>query len=188
MYVVQTNDTVDGLVTRFRANKEKLLMMNDADVAGLPVGQRILIPDGSIIPVVTRRTVTTTAATEARPVSGGFSFGSAPIYGRNGYDYGFCTWGVANLVSVPANWGHAKSWASGAVRSGWNVSSTPSVGAVAHTAGGGYGFGHVGLVIDVNEDGSMIRYKDMNGIGGWGRYYVSDWVPAHSMFRNFLTP
>ena len=54
--------------------------------------------------------------------------------------------------------------------------------------GGGYGgLGHVGIVTAVSEDGSMIKYKDMNGLAGFGRYgETPDFIPAHARFQKFI--
>jgi hypothetical protein len=35
------------------------------------------------------------------------------------------------------------------------------------------------VVEEVSEDGSMIKYSDMNGLIGWGKAGITnDWVPA----------
>ncbi len=135
-----------------------------------------MIPDG-------------TKATAAYNVAGsrggaGVAWGASPIYGYNGYDYGWCTWYAASKVAVPANWGNANTWDNYAARSGWTVSTTPVPGAVAQTDAGG--LGHVGVVEAVSADGTMYKYSDMNGLAGWGRVGYSDWVPIHSKFQKFI--
>jgi surface antigen len=65
--------------------------------------------------------------------------------------------------------------------SGWNVSSAPTIGAIAQRGGGE---GHVAIVIGVNPDGS-VTVRDMNGFAGWGRVGTGT-VPAGT-FQNFIT-
>jgi len=177
IYVVKAGDTPDKLARDYNANKDSIIAFNDAEVNGLPIGQRIVIPDG-------------TKASTAYNVYGGSNnggstaWGITPIYGFNGYDYGWCTWYSANKVSVPANWGNANTWDNYASRSGWTVSTVPRVGAIAQTDAGG--LGHVGVVEAVSEDGRMIKYSDMNGLAGWGRVGYSEWVPALGKYQRFI--
>jgi hypothetical protein len=45
--------------------------------------------------------------------------------------------------------------------------------------------GHVAVVEAVSEDGTMMKYSDMNGIAGWGRVGYSDWVPI-SFYQHYI--
>lgn len=177
VHLVKAGDTADKLAQEYNANKDSIIAFNDAEIGGLVVGRRIVIPDG-------------TKANASLNVAGGsfrggaVAWGTTAIYGYNGYDYGWCTWYAASKVPVPANWGNANTWDNYAARSGWTVSTVPRVGAVAQTDAGG--LGHVGVVEAVSEDGSMIKYSDMNGLAGWGRAGYSDWVPARSKFQKFI--
>jgi surface antigen len=175
VYTVGANDTADSLAAKFHANKDKIIAYNDAEIKGLVPGQRIIIPDGS--QVAARATASGTAVRAA------FAWGSAPIYGANGYDYGYCTYYAAARSGAPSNWGNANTWAYYAPASGWTVSKAPVKGAIGQTTAG-Y-FGHVAIVEDVSADGSMIKYSDMNGLAGWGRVGYSDWVSA-SRFMNYI--
>lgn len=173
VYTVKPGDTPDNLAVQFHANKDQIIAYNDGEISGLKPGEQIIIPNATQTPAGT------TAASIAR---GTFAWGgNAPIYGSNGYDYGYCTWYVATQIPVPANWGNASSWAYYAARSGWHVSSTPTVGAIAQRGGGE---GHVGIVIGVNPDGSIV-VRDMNGVAGWGRVGVSTKSPG--VFQNYIT-
>lgn len=176
VYVVRAGDTPDSLAGKFRANKEKIIAYNDAEIKGLTVGQRIIIPDGS-------QAASAVARVAAAPARGGFAWGTAPMYGYNGYDYGYCTWYVANRLGVPGNWGNANTWAYYAPSSGWSVSKTPVAGGIGQSMSG-Y-FGHVVVIEAVSADGTMIKYSDMNGLAGWGRVGYSDWVSA-SRFSNYI--
>ena len=179
VYTVKPGDTADTLASRFRSNRDKIIAYNDAEIKGLQNGERIIIPDGV-------QAGPTTAANIAHvSVSSGFPWGITPIYGYNGYDYGYCTWYVATQIAVPANWGNAATWAYYASLSGWHVSKTPTPGAIAQIGGRvAGGEGHVAVVDAVLPDGS-VQYRDMNGVAGWGRVGYGT-VPA-SHFDNFIT-
>lgn len=179
VYTVKSGDTADSLAQRYNADKDLLISFNDAEVGGLKIGQQILIPNG-VLP----SPVTSTSSSYSYYSSGFAWGGSAPIYGRNAYDYGWCTYYVASKVAVPSNWGNANTWDSGARASGWIVSPIPRAGAVAQTDRLSY-LGHVAYIEEVNEDGTMIKYSDMNGLAGWGRVGYSGWVPA-STFQNYI--
>ncbi len=178
VYVVHSGDTADSLATKFHTTKAKIIAYNDAEISGLHVGERIIVPDGK---------------QSAAPASTGFggggfgaaAWGSSPIYGYNGYDYGYCTWYVASQISVPANWGNASSWAYYAAQSGWNVSSAPSVGAIAQTPYAAGGEGHVAIVQAVSPDGQSVKISDMNGIAGWGMVGTG-WQPT-SKYQNYIS-
>lgn len=173
---VNAGDTPEKLAREYSSSAEAIIAFNDAEVGGLKVGEKILIPDG------TKRLPAFSA-----PVSFGGSVSSGwggPTYGYNGYDRGWCTWGVANRIPVPANWGNANTWDNYAAKSGWTVSTVPRAGAIAQTDAGWAG--HVGGVSEVSADGTMIKYWDMNGLAGWGRYGESGWVPTHAKFQRFI--
>ncbi len=179
VYTVKAGDTIDGLAERFKTNKELFVTSNDLDVKGLNPGTRVFLPEGVVTPAPAR--LRTVSVSNGSIGGAGFAFGNSAIYGRNGYAYGWCTWGVANLISIPANWGNASTWARGARASGWTVSATPRPGSIAQRSYGYGGLGHVALVTEVSEDGTMIKYTDMNGIAGWGRYGTTpNFVPASS--------
>jgi surface antigen len=177
VYTVKAGDTPDTLAARFNANRDQIIAYNDAEISGLQVGEQIIIPNATQL---------TTASAIRGSSAGGSSFpwGSGPIYGSNGYDYGYCTWYVATQVPVPANWGNASTWAYYARLSGWNVSKAPTVGSIAQTGDAAGGEGHVAIVTGVNPDGS-IQIKDMNGLAGWGR--VGTGTVSASEFQNFIS-
>ncbi len=176
VYLVQAGDTPEKLAKDFNADKQAIVAFNDAEVRGLVVGQRIVVPGGN-------------KATSVYNVASSYGTGGAwggrqAIYAGNAYDYGYCTWYAANRVPVPSNWGNANTWDNYAASSGWTVSTVPVVGAVAQTDAGGWG--HVGVVEAVSDDGTMIKYSDMNGLAGWGNRGDSGWVPVHSKFQKFI--
>ena len=178
VYTVQAGDTVDSLASKYRANRDQIIAYNDAELLGIQLGEQVLIPNGQqpAAPAVLLQVRAT-----------------APIYGSytsNGYDYGFCTWYVANRRAqigrpVPSNLGNANTWAVLAASMGIATGSTPQVGAAAVRHSGAPG--HVAFVEQVNDDGSFwisemnsygqVSMGDPTPHGGWG---VVDWklVPA----------
>ena len=174
VYKVKNGDTADSIASRYRINKDLFVLVNDAE-SGVKVNEYVWLPGGT-------QPVTSYTSAVNR---GGYAWGgSAAIYGRNGYDFGWCTWYVAERISVPANWGNANTWSLYASRSGeWKVTSIPKAGAVAQNPGPG--LGHVAVVEAVSPDGAMIKYSDMNGLAGWGKVGYSGWVPV-SKFRNYI--
>ena len=168
IYEVKSGDTPQTLAQRYQANATQIVAFNDAEVSGLQTGQRIIIPNG-VKPAPAPAEVTYVAAGPSAVQSTGFAFGgSQPLYGGNGYSYGYCTWHAANRrialgLPMPRNLGNAVTWAALGARSGMSVSGTPQAGAIlwhknTYIAGG---LGHVGFVEGVNADGS-ISVSDMN--------------------------
>lgn len=178
VYTVVDGDTPESLAQKYSADAQQIIAYNDAEIKGLTVGGRILIPNGKKpTPVVSLRS-------NNAGYSGGLAWGTRAIYGYNGYDPGWCTYYAASRVSIPANWGNANRWDNSArATPGWTVSSVPIPGAIAQTDRGS--MGHVGIVEEVSEDGTMIKYSDMNGISGFGRVGYSGWVSA-SYYTNYI--
>jgi|SRR5665213_185457 len=174
VYTVKAGDTPASLATKYQADSSQIIAYNDAEINGLQVGEQIIIPNGR---------VATPVVSYGYYSSPSFGYGFSPTYGNNGYDYGYCTWYVANRISVPSNWGNANTWDNYAALSGWIVSTTPRAGAIAQTDGGWEG--HVAVVESVSDDGTMIKYSDMNGLAGWGRVGYSDWASA-SHFQHYI--
>jgi surface antigen len=181
VYTVASGDTPQSLAQKFSANEAQIVAYNDAEIGGLQVGEQIIIPNGTEPNTVVVAAVSSAAPSDSFPWGG-----SGPVYGSNGYDYGYCTWFVASQIAVPNNWGNASTWSYYAALSGWNVSSAPSVGAIAQTPYAAGGEGHVAIVTAVSPDGTQIKYEDMNGLAGWGRVGYSGWVSS-STFPNYIT-
>ncbi len=154
VYVVKSGDTPEKLAREYAASKDAIVSFNDAEVNGLAVGRRIVIPDGI------KRETLAVGTTSAWPYSGW-----AASYGANGYDYGWCTWHAANRRAqigrpIPSNMGNAIAWLGAAQAAGLGSGSVPRAGAVVyHTNIGGWG--HVAFVEKVNPDGSAL-VSDMN--------------------------
>lgn len=178
VYTVKAGDTADLLATKYKASKDQIVAYNDAEINGLRVGDKIIIPNATqAAPVVVTARAIAASTTTAYP------WGSSAIYGSNGYDFGYCTWYVANKITVPTNWGNANTWDNLAPLSGWTVSRTPRAGSIGQSNSGSEG--HVAYVEAVSEDGTMIKYSDMNGLAGFGRVGNSEWVSV-SRFPNYI--
>lgn len=182
VYVVKSGDTPDSLSTRYRSNKDALIAFNDAEVGGLKVGQRIVIPDG-IQPAARG------AGQAGVFSSGSFAWGGfSAVYGSNGYDYGYCTWWAATRRAqigrpIPSNLGNASTWKVLAQRAGLAVGSKPATGAVIWTPPRDY-YGHVGFVEEVLPDGS-VKVSEMN-TAGWGRVSYKTLTPAQAAGYSYI--
>jgi surface antigen len=179
IYTVKAGDTPTSLATRFQSNQADIVAFNNAEIGGLTPGEQIVIPNGNM----------PSGPVASSSASYGASFpwgGSSPVYGDNGYDRGFCTWYVASQIAVPNNWGNASTWAYYAALSGWNVSTTPTVGAIAQTADAAGGEGHVAIVVAVN--GSQVEIRDMNNTGDGGGFdsVGQGWVTVGT-FEHYIT-
>lgn len=169
IHKVEANDTPDSLATKYQADRGRIIAFNDAEISGFVIGDRILIPDGQQAP-------------EPVFVRPAFSYGLSAVYGYNGYDYGWCTWYVANRRieigrPLPTNLGNAGPWAFNSARLGLPTGKQPAVGAAAVTDRSNPG--HVTFVEEVLEDGSIwisemnsrgqVSKNDPSPAGGWGR-------------------
>jgi surface antigen len=89
----------------------------------------------------------------------------------NSYVRGFCTWYVASVKRIPNNWGNANTWDDMAIRMGYRVDYSPTIGAIAQRDPG---LGHVAVVIGLNIN--SIKVREMNAIG-WN--IISEaWYPT----------
>ncbi len=158
VYEVKAGDTVDTVSSKFRANKDQVIADNDAEVAGLKVGERILVRDGTVPPPVV-----ISYAAWTGPTRGGY----------NGYDYGWCTWWVANRRiqtgrALPTQLGNASTWHYRAKNIfGMTTGTVPQTGAAVMTSSSGWG--HVAYVESVNGN-DTVTFSEMNaGVGNWNR-------------------
>jgi len=90
----------------------------------------------------------------------------------NGFDYGYCTWWVANKRYIPWR-GNAAEWWWNARPFGFAEGPTPRAGAIlAMGISGTSPLGHVAYVESVNPNGSFV-VSEMNwwGVpgGGWNQ-------------------
>jgi surface antigen len=157
VYTVKSGDTPASLAQKYSSNESLLIAYNDAEIKGIYPGERIIIPNG-------------TEPATISYVNALYGWGSSPIYGYNGYDYGNCTYWVAYLRAkagrpLPADLGNASTWAIRAQQFGLAVGTTPAVGAaVVLSTAAYYGEGHVAYVTAVNPNGT-ITISEMNFYG-----------------------
>jgi surface antigen len=167
LHTVQANDTVETLASTYQASAEQITAFNDLEVQEMKPGLQLIVPGG------VKPTVRATRLTAATPRSANFSWGGGSVvFAGNRYAYGYCTWYAFNKRAeagrpIGSNWGNATTWASLAQSSGFAVNKTPQAGAVFQNSGGWGGYGHVGYVERVNEDGSIL-VSEMN-YAGWNR-------------------
>lgn len=181
LYVVKAGDTSESLAKTYQANESQILSFNNAEVKGLSVGEKIIIPDG----IKFEAPAPVSAPTKFAAASMGNASQSQNIipsltafaYGKNGYAYGYCTYYVAGRRAIPGFWGDARNWYYNAQASGFSVGSTPVPGAIAWT-GAGY-YGHVAYVESVS--GNNVTVSEMNFNGGWNR--VSTRTVSAGSFR-----
>lgn len=97
-------------------------------------------------------------------------------YTANTYPAGQCTWGAKEMAPWVGNyWGNGGDWAASAAALGYEVGTTPKVGAIAVWTDGGYG--HVAYVTDVAADGT-IQVMESN--------YGGSYTPSN--VRGFFDP
>lgn len=165
VYTVKKDDTVESIAKKYGSNATEIIALNDLETSGIAEGMRIILHNGKLpekerpeyVPPAPRRVYT-------------YSFLGNTSQRRNirviGYNYhgggqcvGYAVWwrnlsGLSTLAPVNPNWGNANVWAIKAANAGFRVDSTPEVGAVFQTSSG-Y-FGHVGIVVGLNGDGSIV--------------------------------
>jgi surface antigen len=190
VYTVAAGDTPDSLAQKFRASKEQIIAYNDAEITGLRPGTKIIVPNGQ----------------QVAPARGGNysgltgAAGFAATYGYNGYDYGFCTWYVADKRAkmgrqLPSNLGDAWTWDDRASVAGIRVDNVPAVGAAVVTKTGSRP-GHVAIVEAVNDDGSVWisemnsrgqrSMTDASAAGGWGKVDFKVIPAAQARSLNYI--
>ena len=165
VYVVKKTDTIESIVSKYGSNVTEITTLNDLEFSGIAEGMRIFIKNGKLplterpeyVPPAPRVTYSYTylGSTSERK--------NIEVIGYNYYGGGQCVgyalWyrnvsGRSPLRPIPTSWGNARTWASRAAADGFRVDRTPEVGAVFQTPNGYYG--HVGVVVGVNGDGSIV--------------------------------
>lgn len=205
VYVIKDGDTAETIAAHYGSNAQEIISLNDLE-SGLTPGKQIIVPGGVVPeterPEYVRRRGSSSSSSSTSSNSYGYTYYGSSMTRQNlrrVYDNvvrdptnkmygGQCTyyawwWRWAHGNPLPGDgqsWGNARSWASAARRYGLLVDKNPSVGAVFQTASGGVG--HVGVVIGVNSDGSIL-VREMNYNYHAGVIFEST-IPA-SYVRNF---
>ncbi|MEM6997484.1 MAG: CHAP domain-containing protein [Patescibacteria group bacterium] len=178
VHKVAEGDTVESIANKYDLSKEKMLAFNDIIDDQLPGEGELLFLQDAERKIVRTASVSRSSVSRT-PVTGTTVYGYSPLYSSNGYAYGHCTYYIATKAGAPNGLGNANTWDNRAERFGYTKSKTPVVGAIAQKDWGSR-YGHVAYVEEVSADGTMFKYSDMNGIGGWNRVFYSDWVPVSS--------
>jgi len=169
-YKVQKSDSLDAIVNKYNADKEKVLAYNQLPAdEKLKSGQDLIIPDGYIAPPTTTPAIPGTqlavaGRTTTQYASTTRSYASADSRAGAGhrFPYGYCTWYVAQRKYVP--WGgNAGSWLTNARASGKATGRTPQPGAIVVT--GESRWGHVAVVESVKGNSFTISEMNYAGFG-----------------------
>lgn len=96
VYTVKAGDTPASLASAYGSNADQITAYNDAELNGLQPGEQIIIPNGTQpAPAIAGAAYAAAANSTTFPWGG-----NTPVYGSNGYDFGYCTWYVATQISV----------------------------------------------------------------------------------------
>lgn len=184
VYTVKAGDTVDSIVSKYKADKDRLVAFNDLEMtATLEPGSKITIPGGDLPEnerpgYVAPRPAVQAGGYNPGVIAGNYSGGYATgwnggMSAGNRYGYGQCTWYSYERrlqlgLPVGGMWGNANTWAYAASASGFLVDGNPTPGSIMANGGG---YGHVAIVESVNP-GVSVTISEMNGYrfgGGWNR-------------------
>lgn len=108
-------------------------------------------------------------------------------YPGNAYAPGQCTWYVYNRfaqlgIHIYAFLGNANQWPSNALLRHYGVGKTPRVGAAVIFPNDGNGYGHVGFVEHVNEDGSFLFSESNYNYALYQVHWRESWVTSDLIF------
>jgi LysM repeat protein len=159
MYTVSSGDTLGTIAMRYNTGWQKLASYNHiANANVIYINQHICIPGKSV------------ASAPIRTLGAQMGFKGM----GNAFPYGQCTWWATQryfqLHGVYVPWqtnANAWQWVSRAYEAHWNVSSTPSPGAIVVLqpwVQGAYNLGHVGVVESVANGQAVV--SNMN----WGPF------------------
>lgn len=182
LYKVKTGDNVNQLAAKYKANPQRIQILNDVELRGLVNGEEIIIPEG-ILPNEERPDYVPPAPAQQTyyrsyfaSTGGGGRVDISRLPNRyratagNRYAFGNCTWYSFERRKqlgrpIGGMWGNASSWAYSAARNGFAVNKNPAPGAIFQTAAGWGGYGHVGIVESVAPNGDIV-VTEMN-YGGY---------------------
>ena len=181
-YVVQKGDTLSSVGQKYGVDTSALVLANDLKPGSwLILWKQLLVPNPTkdptkriiavvpkVVPPVPAKATTPVARVVRRNTPNAdiitYDNYSLTLKVKNGcrnFVWGNCTCFVAKYKNVTWH-GNAKDWLKNAERAGVPTGSTPKAGAIIVYHGPGFppAYGHVGIVMEVNEDGMII--KDMN--------------------------
>jgi surface antigen len=187
-YKVQKSDSLESIVNKYNADKEKVLAYNQLPADGnLKAGQDLIIPDGYIAPpnaapAASGTQLASATRTTTQYASATRSYASTDSRAGAGhrFPYGYCTWYVAQRKYVP--WGgNAGAWLTNARASGKATGRTPQPGAIVVT--GESRWGHVAVVESVK--GNSFTVSEMN-YAGFGKKSTRTLSASSSVVKGFI--
>jgi LysM repeat protein len=182
-YTVQKGDTLSTIAEKYGITQaQNILLANDLQQGGvLSIGKVLLLPNPTkdptkkVVnnpptkkPVATTTNKTKTASpkketpTEIKTLTyGGYSLDLKVEKWCRSFAWWNCTCFVAKYKNVTWRW-NAKDWLKNARKQGVATGDTPKPGAIIVYHGPGFppAYGHVGIVMEVGDEGMVI--KDMN--------------------------
>lgn len=206
VYTVKANETLENIAERYGSSYDRIVARNDLETASIHEGMQIVLPGGT--PPETERPEYVAPRRGHSSSSGSNRYAysyygstsdrqnvrvvSEPVnsgYG-NKFARGQCTWyaywwratNPRSQGKLPEGLrGNANVWAGNARALGLRVDRHPEVGAVFQTPNGSY-YGHVGVVLAVNGDGSLL-VREMNY--GFRAYVVTESTIPANVAGNF---
>ncbi len=122
-----------------------------------------------LLPVITLSSITNLSALDNKYFKNqNIYIYTGPILSNDKYAFGNCTYWVYLLRfklkdPIPNNWGNAIDWAKNAIKAGYLVNQTPTIGSIMQDPNAPGGLGHVAFVIKVNQTSFTI--SEMNRVG-----------------------
>lgn len=167
-------DTLLGLSIKYDVDVDEIKEYNLIRGDVLRYGETLIIPTTKVpkytVTVASNNSSSSTssAGTKVTSVTSGLYPQVPQVEGTgtlkaHSFPYGQCTWYVATRRFVPWS-GHAKSWLVNAQKYGYEIGTTPAVGAIVVTKENAL-YGHVAYVEDVTD--KYILISEMN-YKGWG--------------------
>lgn len=201
VYTVKSGETADSIASKYGSTAAEIIALNDLEVSGVSEGMRIVIKGGTLPeeerpeyepPVVVqtyRYTYLGNSSSRLNVSIVAYDFYDAayPYPNPNPGVPGWCTWyawwwratSPLSLGELGHEGRNANTWNYNYAYRG--VGSEPVVGAVFQAPYGGGGYGHVGVVVGINGDGSIV-VREMNYSG---RYIVTEATIPASDVGNF---
>ena len=193
VYTVKAGDTPESLAEKYGSNAAEIIAYNDLETSALTEGMQIVLP-GGVLPEIERpEYVAPVTYTTYRYYGSTSDRQNVWVVATNFWDgsynpmtAGQCTWYAwwwrAKYGNpLPSGMkGNANVWDSVLRGYGYRVDRTPEVGAVFQTSAGWYG--HVGIVVGINNDGSIV-VREMNY--GYRAYVVTESTIPANIVGNF---
>lgn len=207
VYTVKANETLENIAERYGSSYDRIVARNDLETASISEGMQIVLPGGT--PPETERPEYVPPRRGGSAIASSGSNYTYSYYGStadrqnvrvisepvnsnygNKFARGQCTWyaywwratNPRSQGKLPDSLrGNANVWAANARALGLRVDRHPEVGAVFQTPNGSY-YGHVGVVLAINGDGSLL-VREMNY--GFRAYVITESTIPANIAGNF---